>query len=116
MHSLGAASTIAVLLAAVLAGLGLLFLLSPSRAFALSGHHPDALSAVMGGRYVGLAALIFGLIWLGNTKSLALAFFIGSGFGFLDAFLTVKVGGKAITHILAGIVSLALALHFGLAG
>jgi Domain of unknown function (DUF4267) len=108
----GTTLILAMVLAAILALLGILFLFSPSRAFAVSGHENAALPGVMGGRYFGLAALIFGLLWLEDLKALTLAFFIGAGFGFLDAFLTLRAQGKMLPHLLAGLVSLGLALAF----
>ena len=102
----------AVVLAAILALLGVLFIASPKKAFSLSGHEQAALPAIMGGRYLGLAALIIGLLAFGDRIALALAFSIGAGFGFFDAWATAKVGGKLASHLGAGLVSAALAVGF----
>ena len=102
----------AVVLAAILALLGVLFIASPNKAFSLSGHEQAALPAIMGGRYLGLAALILGLLVLRDNLALALAFSIGAAFGFFDAWATAKVGGKLAPHLGAGLVSAALAVGF----
>ncbi|HMQ58453.1 MAG TPA: hypothetical protein PKE65_07885, partial [Rhizobiaceae bacterium] len=72
-------SLLSLLLAAALAVLGVLFLVNPKMAFALSAHEPQALPAVMGGRYLGLAAIVVGLVIMADWPALALAFAIGTG-------------------------------------
>jgi len=103
---------LAVLLAACLLMIGLVFITNPEKGFQLSGHEQASLPAVMGGRYVGLALIIGGLMWMQDYKALALAFGIGAGFGFFDAYVTQKVGGVAKGHLLAGLVSGALAIYY----
>lgn len=101
---------VSMLLASVLAGLGVLFLTAPQKAFEMSGHVERALPMVMGGRYFGLAALIIGLLILGNWQALALAFAIGAGFGFFDGIVVRRFDGSSLPHFGAGAVSAVLAI------
>jgi hypothetical protein len=98
--------------AAILAVLGLLFIVTPLRAFGLSGHVTAALPGVMGGRYIGLGAIIAGLLAMGDDKALSLAFAIGAGFGFLDAVLVRGHSGRMTPHLAAGIASAVLSAAF----
>lgn len=106
------APVMAVLLAIGLLLVGLTFMTNAQSGFKLSGHEEASLPAVMGGRYVGLAVLIGGLMALGEFRALALAFAIGAGFGFFDAYVTAKVGGVAKGHLAAGSLSGLLALYY----
>lgn len=99
-----------VALASGLAVLGVLFIVKQETAFALSGHVRDALPTVMGGRYLGLAILIVGLLAMADWKALALAFGIGAGFGFFDGVVVKRAGGSIVPHFGAGTVSAVLAM------
>lgn len=103
---------IAALMAVILAVLGVLFLVSPERALALSGHELRVLPGVMGGRYLGLAAIIIGLVLMGDEPALVLAFAIGAGLATLDAVLVGQAGGRRLPHVAAGLVSAVLAIVF----
>lgn len=110
------APVMAVLLAIGLFLVGLTFITNQPSGFKLSGHEEASLPAVMGGRYIGLAALIGGLMVLGEYRALALAFAIGACFGVFDAYVTAKVGGIAKGHLMAGGLAGLLALYYFYAG
>ena len=106
------ASVMAVLLAIGLLLVGLTFVTNSQSGFKLSGHEEASLPAVMGGRYIGLAAIIAGLMWMQDYKALSLAFAIGAAFGVFDAVVTARAGGSAKGHLAAGALAGVLALYY----
>lgn len=104
--------TASILLAAVLMLIGVMFVMRPKMAFKVSGHEEAAAAYVLGGRNVGLALFIIGLLAMGDYKALALAFTIGAGFGLFDAIVTVKAGGSPRNHLVAGSLAALLAIYY----
>ena len=102
----------ALVVAVVLLVLGFMFIFNKQLGLQYSAHEEASLPGVMGGRYIGLAAIIIGLMVMGNIQGLVLAFAIGAGFGLLDGILVSRVGGKAFPHIIAGLISAVLSIVY----
>jgi hypothetical protein len=103
------AAALSLVIAATLAALGVMFLVSPDSAFQLSGHVGTALPGVMGGRYLAFAVVIAILVLLRNWQALLVVFGVGVVMADLDAILTWRAGGSILPHIGAAIACLVAA-------
>ena len=100
------------LLAAGLCAIGFVFIANGQLGLRLSGHERIALPAVMGGRYLGLAAIVAGLLFMNDYPALAMAFAVGAGLGFFDAVVTARAGGSARGHFAVGVLAALLSLYY----
>lgn len=95
-----------LLLAGVLAALGLAFVLSPDAAFSISGHAETQMATIMGGRYAGLALAIAALTWLKEFRALAAIFAVGVFLGLFDLAVYAGSGtGDPLSHLLAALAA-----------
>ncbi len=92
--------------------LGFLFTTNGEKGMEIAGHQPSALVKVMGGRYFGLAIVIFGLYLVGSAMSLAVVFVAVSFLGFIDALFTSKAGGDPKGHFVVGVIAAAVAVGY----
>ncbi len=92
--------------------LGVLFTTNGDKGMEIAGHQQSALVKVMGGRYFGLAIVIFGLYLVGGPLSLAVAFIAVSFLGFIDALFTSKAGGDPKGHFVVGVIAAAVAVGY----
>ncbi len=100
------------LLAAGLCAMGVVFIANTRLGFKLSGHEEIALPAVMGGRYIGLAAIVVGLLFMRDYPALALAFAVGAGLGLFDGVVTARAGGSARGHVVVGVFAALLSFYY----
>jgi len=92
--------------------LGFLFIANEEQGLKVAGHERSALVRVMGGRYFGIAIILFGLFLFGNAMSLAVVFVAISFLGFIDSVFTSKAGGDPKGHFVVGIISAAVAIGY----
>jgi hypothetical protein len=93
------------LIGIVLIGLGVLFWMAPHRAFAVSGHVPSALPAVMAGRYGAFGAVVIAFVVMAEWRALMVVLAVGAAMGALDAVIAARSGGSVAPHLGAGVGS-----------
>ena len=102
---------ITILGAAGLAGLGALFVINPQSAYAISGHSPDALETVMGGRYFGLALALGAFAVIQDARGAAVILAVGVFLALFDAWAVSGIANASmLPHIGAACGALILAL------
>jgi len=97
---------LALIGAAFLFVLGIVFLLAPSKGLAATKHHAEDLPTIMAGRYFCLSALTAIIALKGSAELLAGAFFILSALAFFDAATYASRKKKVMPHLLAGAFAL----------
>jgi hypothetical protein len=103
---------VTLLLGVLFLVLGFLFITDGDKGMKIAGHEQSALVKVMGGRYFGIAIIIFGLFLVSGPLSLAVVFVAVSFLGFIDALLTSKAGGDPKGHFVVGVIAAAVAVGY----
>ena len=90
--------------------LAFLFFTNPRKAFELTHHHPDHLPAVMGGRYLFLAAMLVFVLFYDDAVVAGTVSFGFAGLGALDAVL--YRARNPWPHAAVGVLALLASLIF----
>ena len=101
---------LAIWLVALVAFLGVYFLVSPARAMAFSTHRPEDLPLIMAGRYFTIAALMAGALYDGRPQVIGFVFTVTALNALFDALVYLREGKPFVKHLISASLSAVVAI------
>lgn len=90
--------------------LGVVFVLSPARGFAMTKHRAENLPAIMAGRYFFMVLIAVGVALTGSLTQLAFVFLCLAGVAFFDAAVYARAKTAIAPHLAAGVGAILVAV------